>query len=120
MFGFTHFGHKKYTFIDTYCQQEIVADVSKRTSFFAHVSHKNSKLIIFFKGDKWVKLVFRRLNYKKLSNDYEKVAKKRKELLEHYFLLCSKAFNDFLVRNHSRYVTILPSWVVIDTVIVET
>ena len=74
MFGFTHFGHKKYTFIDTYCQQEIVADVSERTSFFAHVSHKNSKLIIFFKGDKWVKLVFRRLNYKKLSNDYEKVA----------------------------------------------
>ena len=39
---------KKYTCIDTYCQQVIGADGFKRNSFLAHVSRKNSKLIIFF------------------------------------------------------------------------
>ena len=34
-------------------------------------------------------VVFRQWNCKKLSNNYEKVAKKRKELLKHYFWLCS-------------------------------
>ena len=36
-----------------------------------------------------INLVFRGRNYKKLSNDYEKVEKQRKELLKHYFWLCS-------------------------------
>ena len=66
VFSLTHFGLEKYTFTDnTYCQQVIVTGSFKRTSFLvhAHVSHKNSKLIIFSaylvcitKGaDKWVK-----------------------------------------------------------------
>ena len=62
VFGLTHFGPKKYTFIAIYCQQVNVADSFKRSYFLAHVSHKNSKIIIFLanlvcitKGDKWVK-----------------------------------------------------------------
>ena len=48
MFGLTHFGLKKHTFIVAYCQQIFVADSFKRPSFWIHASHKNSKLIIFF------------------------------------------------------------------------
>ena len=48
VFGLTHFGPKKYTFIAIYCQQVNVADGFKRSYFLAHVSHKNLKIIIFF------------------------------------------------------------------------
>ena len=34
LFGSTHFGPKKYTFIDTYCQQVIVVDSFLKKSFF--------------------------------------------------------------------------------------
>ena len=47
--GVTHFGPKNYTFIDTHCQKVIGADSFKRTSFLDHVSHKNFKLIFFFR-----------------------------------------------------------------------
>ena len=56
-------------------------------SFLAHLSHKNSKLMIFFaylicitKDDKWVKFGLQRGNFKKSSNDYKKVVKKRKKI----------------------------------------
>ena len=45
MFGLTHFGTQKYIFIETYCQQVIVADGFERT-FLAHISQKNLNLII--------------------------------------------------------------------------
>ena len=38
-------------------------------------------------------VLFKQWNYKKLSIDYEKVARKRKELLKHYFWLCSGTNN---------------------------
>ena len=47
MFALTHFGPKKHTFIDVYCQQVLVANNLKRLSFLAHISHENLKLIIF-------------------------------------------------------------------------
>ena len=47
VFGLTHFAPKKHTFIVVYCQQIFVADSFKRP-FGIYVSHKNSKLIIFF------------------------------------------------------------------------
>ena len=63
----------------------------------AHLGHKNSKLMIFFaylvcitKDDKWVKFGLQRGNFKKSSNDYKKVAKKRKKILTCYFWLCSE------------------------------
>ena len=36
-------------------------------------------------------------NYKKLSNDYEKVEKKRKQLLKCYFWLCSEEKSSFKI-----------------------
>ena len=45
----------------THCQQVIVAESFKRTSFLAHVSHKNLKhfflayIVSISKADKWVK-----------------------------------------------------------------
>ena len=65
--------------------------------FWIHVSHKNSKLIFFFRLTLSVllrltvrqNLVFRGWNYSKLFNNHGKVAKTRKELLKHYFWLHS-------------------------------
>ena len=62
MFALTHFGPKKHTFTDVYCQQVLVANNLKRLSFLAHISHENLKLIIFSaylvcitRLSKWVK-----------------------------------------------------------------
>ena len=62
---FDPFWTKKYTFTDTYYQQDIVADSFLKTCFLVHVSHKHSKLIFFSaylvyytKGDKWLKFGF--------------------------------------------------------------
>ena len=43
--GSNHFNFRIHTFIDSYCQQVLVADNFKRP-FLAHVSHKISKLIV--------------------------------------------------------------------------
>ena len=59
---------KKHSFINDYCQQNLLADSFERP-FLAHISHKYSKL--------------------KLFSNHGKVAKMRKELLKHYFWLCS-------------------------------
>ena len=48
VFGLTHFGPKKYTFIAIYCQQVNVADSFKRSYFLAN-------LVCITKGYKWVK-----------------------------------------------------------------
>ena len=42
MFGLTHFKLQKYTFIDVYCQQVLVADGFKVPSFQANLSNKEA------------------------------------------------------------------------------
>ena len=93
---FDPFWTQKHTFIVAWCHQFFVADSFKRP-FWVHASHKKIKINIFFwlissvllrLTDGW-NLVFRDWNYKKLFNNHEKAAKKKKELLKHYFWLHS-------------------------------
>ena len=104
---FDPFGPKKHTFI-VYCLQIFVAGSFKRIYFWIHVRHKNSKLIFFLayflcimKVDRWVKFCLQRVKLWKLFNNHEKVAKKRKELLQHYFRLYS-TWEIFFLKYHTK------------------
>ena len=74
---------KKHTFIVDYFQ---------RPSFWVHASYKNLKfnffsayLVCITKVDRWVNLVFRGWNYKKLFSNNEKAAKTERNLWNNIF-----------------------------------